>query len=466
MGATIFIIISVLIYVIKIIHNSHNLTYDKWCEIFISFFIFTNCIGFGLPLIDLDLQTTCGSWGYKFRLEVFMIITPIFFIVIAKKLQWKLLPISTYTLLCLIAFAAINIFNPNNLSIPSTAIALAQLFTYLIFLYIMCSCIKSEVLLKAIYEGFLFTVILQTALTICYPILGISQVAGLFRDNVSIRSVERPGAPGTFSHPNSLGGYMVYVVLFFVSCYIMNYRKRSSLILAAVAFFVLIFTFSRTALLASLISIIAIITIYTTRNGRIFTIKNIFTLILPLFLGGCAFLFLSPIRNSFIGSNMDEMMLARLLHFYCGYETIIEHPFIGVGLNAHLEYIRNNIDFGATFGDISKIFWRAEEFMFSHPIHNIFLILLSEMGIVGLLPTLYFIGRRFYNVKKYIRSDISNEDKILYLYSIALICSLGIHGMADWAPLSLQLRNIWILIFFATSVYITKKQIHKEDCHQ
>ena len=458
MGAILFIIISVIAYTLKILHNQRELTFDKWCEIFISFFIFTNCIGFGLPLIELPIPITCGAWGLKFRLEVFMIITPIFFVILSQRNQWRIPPIPWYVLLGIIAFCGINIFNPNNLSVQSTIIALLQLFTYITFLYIVCSCVDSDTLLRAIFNGFKYTVIVQTILVLCFPILGMTQVVELFRENVSIRAEERPGAPGTFSHPNNLGGYIIYVIVFYASCYIMNFRKKESLIWGLASFFVLIFTFSRTALLASFVALITIVVIYITRNGRIFTLRNIFTLILPLLAGAGVLIFLTPIKDSFIGSNMDEMMLARLLHFYCGYETITEHPWIGVGLNAHLEYIRENVTFGTMFGNINRFFWRAEEFMYSHPIHNVFLIITSELGVLGLLPILFFMCYRFYNIKKVLRSNASDADKIMFLFSIGLICCISVHGMADWAPFSQQLRNIWVLAFFVTAIKKINKQ--------
>lgn len=452
MGAILFIVISVLVYIIKILHNARNLTFDKWCEIFISFFIFTNCLGFGLPIIDLNLPAINGVFGYTFRLEVYMIITPIFFIVMARRMRWHLLPIPWYVILGFFVFAAVNLINPNNMAVPSTALALMQLLCYLLFLYMVCSCVTIETILRGIYEGLLYTTILQTILTVCYPILGITQVVELFREGVSIRAEERPGAPGTFTHPNSLGGYMAFIITFFTSCYLLEYRKRLSLIFTILAFFVLIFTFSRTALVATIAAMIVLIVIFKTRHGSIFSVRNIFTIILPLLLGGTALIFLTPIRNSFIGSNMDEMMLARLMHFYCGYEIITEHPLFGVGLNAHLEYIRNNISFGAMFGDINKIFWRAEEFMFSNPIHNVLLISLSELGIVGTIPLIYFIVRRFLRIKHNINGDGVEAYKILSLYSIGLICCICVHGMADWAPFSTQPRNMWIMAFFITAI--------------
>lgn len=449
MGAILFIIFAVLLYTFKIIANARNLTFDKWCEIFISFFIFTNCVSFGLPLIDLGLPYNDGAFGYKFRLEVFMIITPVFFIVMARRMQWRLLPIPWYVIAVIVLYCAVNLLNPNNLAVNSTAIALAQLLSYALFLYLLCSCVSLEVILKGLYEGFFYTTILQAVLTICYPILGIEQVVQLFRDTTSIRAEERPGAPGTFTHPNSLGGYMAYIVCFFTSCYLLGYHKKKSLWIGLVALFVLIFSFSRTSMLAVSLSVILIISLYTTQNSSIFSLKNIFTKILPFIAVIAAVVLFTPLKNSFVNSDIDEMMLARLMHYYCGYEIITDHPWIGVGLNSHLEYIRANISF-RIFGDINRIIWNAEEFMSTNPIHNVLLIWLSEFGILLTLPILGFFVYRFYKIKPILRSNESNDYKLMQLFSVGLICCVLIHGIADWAPLNLMLRNVWIFVLFVT----------------
>ena len=419
MGAILFIIFAVLLYTFKIIANARNLTFDKWGEIFISFFIFTNCVSFGLPLIDLNLPYNDGAFGYKFRLEVFMIIAPVFFIIIARRLRWQLLPIPWYVVAIIVLYCAVNLLNPNNLAVNSTAIALAQLLSYAIFLYLICSCFSLDVILKGIYEGFLYTTILQAVLAICYPILGIDQVVHLFRGATSIRAEERPGAPGTFTHPNSLGGYMAYIVSFFTVCYLMGYHKKTSLWAGLLALFVLIMSFSRTSMLAVSISFILIITIYTTQNSSIFSIKNIFTKILPIIAVIVAIVLFTPLK--------------------------------GVGLNAHLEYIRANSSF-RIFGDVSRIIWQAEEFMSTNPIHNVLLIWLSEFGIIFTLPILYFFVRRFYKIKSILRSDDDTNYKIISLFSIGLITCLLVHGMADWAPMSRPLSNIWLLAFFVSSL--------------
>ncbi len=451
MGAILFIILSVLLYAGKILFHARNLTFDKWCEIFISFFVFTNCAGFGLPLIDLDLPAWNGLYGFKFRLEVFMIILPVFFIVMARRSQWQFLPLPWYVLLFVVLFCASNLLNPYNLAVHTSAIALAQVVSYLIFVYLICSCVKLDSLMKGLFEGFVYTVILQTFLVICYPILGITQVVTIFRETTSIRAETRPGAPGTFTHPNSLAGYMAYTITLFTACYLLGYEKRKSLIFGGLSFFVLIFTFSRTGLLATLASVIIMILIFTTQNSSIFSLKNILTRIIPLLFLAAALILFTPIKDSFIGSNMDDMMLARLMHYYCGYEIITDHPLLGVGMNAHLEYLRANVNL-RIFGDVSKIIWNAEDFMINNPIHNTFLVLLSEHGVIFTLPLLYFFCYRFYKIKSVLRSEYTVNYKIFHFFSIGLICSICIHGMAEWIPLSTSFRNIWILVFIASAL--------------
>lgn len=448
MGAILCIIITVIVYTIKILHNSRNLTFDKWCEIFISFFIFSNCLNFGLTYFNLGNQHVDGALGMQLRLEVYMIITPIFFIVLAQRQKWHFLPLPWYVFLGIIAFCAVNIFNPNNLATGSTIVALIQIITYLIFLYIICSSVPIEVIMRGVFEGFAYTVILEAILALCFPVLGIHQVIDLFREGrTSIRSGLRPGAPGTFGHPNALGAYSACIFIYFASCILLKYKQRQSIIYASLAFFTLFLTYSRSALLGTIFAVGVIYLIYATRNGSIFTIKNIFYRIIPILILSVLLIFFTPIKNSFIGSNVDEMFIARLMHYYCGIEAFTDHPFIGVGFNTHLEYIRNNIN-PRIFAAIDATGWRPEEFMFTNPVHNIWLIFLVELGVIGCIPIICFIIAKFVNIKRQLRRDSGMEYHVFALFTIGLISYLLVHGMSDWALLNSRIRNIWIFAFF------------------
>lgn len=443
MGAIILIVIAVLIYGVKILNNSHNLTFDKWSEIFISFFIFTNCLNFGLTLFE-----TPGIVPYTdtIRIEVFMIITPVFFILLSRRNQWKLPTIHWMWILVFVAFAAINIFNPNNLNVTGTIIAIFNILSYFIFLYIISASTSVKTIIRGIYEGLFYVLILEGIIVFIYTI-GVTQIATFFREEASIRSVDRPGAPGTFAHPNPLGIYMSYVYCFFLSCYLLNYQKRKSLWLAIASVAIIIPTFSRSSLGSILFATIILVSILSTKNSSIFSVKNIFTRILPIVVVAVAAVLLSPLRNSFIGSNMDEMMFARLLHYYCGFMIFSEHPFIGVGFNSHVDYMTANFNF-RSLADVDLLY---DTFLFSNPIHNIWLIWLCELGILGTLVIIGFFGYQFYKIKPVLRSQLTTENKIASMTTAGIICCFLVQGMGDPSPLSFQIFQMWMIFVFLTN---------------
>lgn len=443
MGAIILIVIAVLIYGVKILNNSKNLTFDKWCELFISFFVFTNCLNFGLTLFE-----TPGVVPYtdSLRIEVFMIITPVFFIVLARRNQWKLPSIHWLWIAIFIAFAAINILNPNNINSTGTIIAFFNIFSYLAFLYIITAATSVKVIIQGVYEGLTYALILQGITVFLYTI-GITEIATFFREEASIRSVDRPGAPGTFAHPNPLGIYLSYVYCFFLSCYLLDYQKRKSLWLSIATVLVIIPTFSRSSLGSIIFATIILVSILSTKNSSIFSVKNIFTRILPILVLAVAAIFLTPLRNSFVGSNMDEMMFARLLHYYCGFMIFTEHPFIGVGFNSHVQYMTANFNF-RSLADVDLLY---DTFLFSNPIHNIWLIWLCELGVLGTILIIGFLGYQFYKVKPILRSQLTSENKIAAMTTVGIICCFLVQGMGDPSPLGFQIFQMWMIFFFLTT---------------
>ena len=443
MGAILSIILAVFIYGVKILNNSRNLTFDKWCEIFISFFIFTNCLNFGLTLFKIDEGM---AYTNNIRIEVYMIILPIFFIVLARRLEWKLPHIHWLLVAFLVVFSLINIFNPANINRVGTCIALFNIFSYLFFLYILTACTKTDVIIKGVYEGFTYALILQ-AITVFIFAIGIHQIATFFREDTSIRSELRPGAPGTFSHPNPLGIYLSYLYCFFLSCYILGYNKKKSLFLAILTVATLIPTYSRSALMSVVFASIIIVSLYKTLHTSIFSPKNILTRILPMLVLAVVLVLVTPLRNSFIGSDMDEMMLARLLHFYFGLLVFVQNPVLGVGINSHVQYMTANFNF-RSLGEINLVY---DTFLFYYPVHNIWIIWLAEFGVLGTLLVIAFFVYKFLKIKPTLRSNIICENKIAAMTSIGVICCFLVQGMADPSHLSMHLSQVWMLFFFLST---------------
>ena len=439
MWSILLIILSVLIYVTIIVKDANRLTFDKWCEIFVSFFVYTNSIYYGLTLYEMDVVS---SFAAGLRIEIWMLIIPVFFVTLSKRHQWTLPHISWVTILLIVLFCAINILNPSNVNPQLTIVAIVRILLYLAFLYILTSSVSSQTLLRGIYKGLTYTVILQGILAFAFTI-GITEVASLFREYAYIRSDERPGAVGTFAHPNPFGAYMSMCYAFFLACYLLGYEKRKSLIWAIASCLVLIPSFSRTAMLSVVVITVVCISIRNTLNSSIFSVKNIFQRILPVIILTLCIVFFTPLKNSFVGSNLDEMMIARLLHFYCGYMIFLDHPIIGVGFNTHVEYMIDNFNFKEmAFADPIII-----DFLYSHSIHNIFFIWLAELGLLGMIFILYFFIKRFRGIKGILRSDDNISFKIFSFTSIGILCCFLAQGMAEPSFMGTPLREFWMFFF-------------------
>ena len=141
---------------------------------------------------------------------------------------------------------------------------------------------------------------------------------------------------------------------------------------------------------------------------------------------------------------MDEMMIARLLHYYFGLLVFSQNPILGVGLNSHVQYMTANFNF-RSLGDINLIY---DIFLFYRPVHNIWIIWLAEFGIIGFIFIVSYFIYHFYKIKPTLRSDLSIENKIASMTSIGIICCFMVQGMGDPAPLGLQIAQLWILFFF------------------
>ena len=146
------------------------------------------------------------------------------------------------------------------------------------------------------------------------------------------------------------------------------------------------------------------------------------------------------------------MAVYRMMHYYCAFEIVQDNPLLGVGINGHLYSLLNNtslVDFEAIF-DTSEM-WQPEEFMFHNPVHNIWLILLAELGIIGFLPILAFVIYYFASFKRRIRKSKNKYFHIVACTGMGIMCALLTQGNSDWNPLSQQ-QLIISLMFLAFSL--------------
>ena len=330
-------------------------------------------------------------------------------------------------------------------------------------MYMFANSFSVKNVVNGIFMGLMVTVILHFFLAILFPVLNMESAIKIFYSEAVTRDDDRIGAVGTMGHPNILGTYASYYFCFFAACFVTNYKRRESAILMGVSFIVIVLTASRSALAAAAFSLVTIVVFYVFRRYKLISPQSILKGIIPLGII-VALLVTGPLNFLFSDvENLDEMTTSRLMHYYCGYEIFEDHPLVGVGLNAHLNYLVENgsaMMFEQIF-DTADIY-QPEEFMFSHPIHNIWIILIDELGLLGFLPILGFIIWYIATFKRRTRNSQNRYYNILNISGLGVVSCMLVQGNSDWAPLTPLVLNLSLMLIALSLNRHYAAEVHPE----
>jgi len=342
-------------------------------------------------------------------------------------------------------FALISFLNPYDKS-PVPTMAFVVFFASHILLFeLFYSFMSREQIIKGLYDGFLILCLFQLPLAICFPFLGIKSVTIPFQDAAELdatRYGQRDGAVGIFPHPGYLALFTIISSCFFLACYLKGYRKRASFFFLFFNAIILILTYSRTAYLVFVFDLAAVYFFYRNAAKQIVTLGNFFKFVLPVALILLWVIFLSPLSENFLDSNIDDMTQSRLIFFALALKIFQTSPFIGVGLNTHRDFIMHNSDLLTVL--------TSDSFYLNNPIHNINLIVLVETGIIGFICWVAFIVTSVIKAKK----DIAeNKNGIFSLSYIGVAMAIVFYGITGWAPFSMTMLPIFLFFIFFTIRY-------------
>lgn len=232
-------------------------------------------------------------------------------------------------------------------------------------------------------------------------------------------------AYGTFSHPNSLAGFLLVAWLWWWKKSSLNpFFDKTGLFKSALWWIVfwlglmgIILTGSRTIWLLTGLSLVFFIKKFFGENKN--WIKIIISLVLILILVIKIIDFNYPIVN-FLGGWDENGLIKRGQLNLASLEMIKNSPIFGIGMKNFLVNLPN-------FQNESHFFWLQ-------PVHNILLLALSEVGFLGLGILVWGLNSLFKNKK------LTNEDWLI----IGIIL---ISGMVDHYWLTLP-QNMWLLTIF------------------
>ena len=264
-----------------------------------------------------------------------------------------------------------------------------------------------------------------------------AQTPGIANASINGQLFLRPYA--TFSHPNVLAAFLIITLLYL---FLLFTNKERIYLLVGIIFGTasLFLTLSRSAIFLWIVYLIVLfgssfVKKYKNRfSNRKFLVGAIVVLVLVV---SSSFVF----QNSFLWQRFsltklsDESLVQREQLINQSFLMIKENPLFGVGLNNFF----NNLNFSNTQLEITLI----------QPVHNIFLLIASETGLIGFV----FFAYLFYKTTGAIKYNfLRKEGKYLLLLCFAVIFL----GFFDHYFLTIQQGQILVSLILGT-VFAYKK---------
>jgi len=266
----------------------------------------------------------------------------------------------------------------------------------------------------------------------------------------SILSVDKPGVAsiiiggqeflrsyGLFPHPNVLGGFLIFslfssIFLFLNMKYIVPrgtvpfFFYKEPFLRNFLSIFIIIqccglmLTFSKSAIIGFFLAIIFLIFANFLKIQEILIRKSrmkgktMGLLFLVVFLSA-SFLVLKNIDYSYF---YTQSLSERKFYQDISLRMIADHPMIGVGAG---QFVQRMDDYASH--PIAE--WQHQ------PVHNIFLLILSEFGIIGLILFLIIIIRALYHSHSVPRGTVSMRKFFLSVLIAFLFIGLFDHYLWD-----------------------------------
>lgn len=228
---------------------------------------------------------------------------------------------------------------------------------------------------------------------------------------MSIKGSGLVRAYGTFSHPNSLAGFLLV-------SWIWWWKNKNNKIFWWIVFWLgligIVMTGSRTVWLLTGFSLIYFLKEFFSENKK--GIKIVALLVLVLMVSIKIIDFNYPINN-FLGGWDENGLIKRGQLNLASLGMIKKSPIFGVGMKNFLVNLPD-------FQNESHFFWLQ-------PVHNILLLILSEVGFLGL-------GILIFGIKKLFKNKNMTRETWL------IIGVVLISGMVDHYWLTLP-QNMWLM---------------------
>ena len=192
---------------------------------------------------------------------------------------------------------------------------------------------------------------------------------------------------GTFPHPNIFAAYLLTAIfsLFYLWKAVTSKRHLFG-ILILVCFFALILTFSRVALFGFILSCIYLIASLKLKIKMRYVASFVLGILFLLFSSGISKVFYERFLFN------DEAIHERVVYLQTSKKMFLDNPF-GVGAGNFTREMQKY--------DSEKLSpWEFQ------PVHNVFLLILNEIGVFGFSAFVFLVGSVFFIKKKRVFSAL------------------------------------------------------------
>jgi len=236
----------------------------------------------------------------------------------------------------------------------------------------------------------------------------------------------------TFPHPNVMGGFVAAAMLLML-CLEKIFFKRLFIFIGILLIFL---SFSQNAWGAFILTVIVF---FLTKKGKSNTIWPIFKI---LALGVLIFSLAQLIFSDLLlegNYQFVENIQRRLILSAVSKKVFLENPLGGCGLGVFIQSLpahKNYFDFLQN----SSFFWWLQ------PVHNIYLLLADELGLIGIIFLVYFIC---------VLAKILKEKKSCYIFPLLIVF---LTGSFDHYWLTLQQTRVLLVILIAA--FLVESKLH------
>jgi O-antigen ligase len=330
---------------------------------------------------------------------------------------WKLFKSPKNGVVLFLCFLVIQNFLLGNTLVVFNSL---RFFLYILAIVVMVAYYKKENMRKLFLPAsfvFLLNVLIQGGIGVLQVLrgtslglsfLGESQVVAGMRGSSFVDLGGRAflRAYGTFPHPNVLAGFLILGILVGVLCSKRSAGLGVSLVILSLG--VLVLTFSRVAFLVAVI-ILFLLFLRSISSAKVKEFS-----IFPL-------LFFQRFTNLLGGG--DRSWSERVDLLKSSMEVIKENFFLGTGLGNSIRAMEDYIPRS------------SNGILILQPVHNVFLLLFSELGVFGFVSFFYILIRIF----------LENFKRLTY-FKITVLLSIVIIGFWDHYLFSLP-QGLGIFLF-------------------